>query len=130
MSKALRELLAQVEAGEASCIRSMAHKAFGGRPYTFPKGEALWAGNAYDGSLDAAKALHEALLPGWSVEDMSQNGRVAGHPWGIRLEKWDARVGGPVLSASAGWGYDNTPDSNPARAWLIAILKALIAEGE
>lgn len=107
MSKeALSELLAKVDAGEASCIRSMAHKAFGGRPYTFPKGDALRAGNAYDGSLDAAKELHEALLPGKSY---SIHNYVS-----------------PRAAVRVGMHTGSDPE--PARAWLCAILKALISQ--
>ena len=32
--------------------------------------------NAYHGSLDAAKALHDALLPGWRVEVFNLDGEV------------------------------------------------------
>ena len=65
-----------------------------------------WAIRAYHGSLDAAKALHDALLPGWwfaidgalaSVSDMNDDD-------------------GPFFNA--------TVKGNPARAWLLAILKA------
>ena len=61
---------------------------------------------AMDGSLDAAKALHDAVLPGWwfaidgalaSVSDMNDDD-------------------GPFFNV--------TVKGNPARAWLIAILKA------
>jgi len=67
---------------------------------------------AYRGSLDAAKALHDALLPGWV---------------------W---YGGYLDKVECGFVYDVVkmpfPDvmpfkgfsSDPARAWLIAILKA------
>ena len=61
---------------------------------------------AFNGSLDAAKALHEAVLPEQS----------------IRIEK---RVGGWVV-----W-LDNPfqgINDNPARAWLLAIISALIAQ--
>ena len=63
---------------------------------------------AYRGSLDAAKALHDALLPGWVFE-------VAVRP-----------LGGP---AAAVWRpkhkemFDAIANT-PARAWLLAILKA------
>ena len=70
---------------------------------------------AYNGSLDAAMALHEALFPRWM--------------WGRDTEGaiWVARdmyhvVHGPDFEAN----HENT-----ARAWLLAILEALIAqEGE
>lgn len=66
---------------------------------------------AYEGSLDAAKALHEALLPkhGYEVSGFADGGPFYASVWptGHRLEK-------QILQRSI----------NPARAWLIAILKA------
>ena len=69
--------------------------------------------NAYLGSLDAAKRLHDALLPGWrwgaGAGDKMQFAAV------LEPEK--------PLSATI-----NAESDNPARAWLLAILRAL--EGE
>lgn len=67
--------------------------------------------DAYHGSLDAAKALHDALLPNY--------GYGVG-PWGARVwlnsdePTWERPVRQEV-----------DLDFAPARAWLIAILKAL-----
>ena len=66
--------------------------------------------NAYHGSLDAAMALHEALLPGygWGVG-----------PWGARVwlysdrPEWDRPIRQEVEMAFY-----------PDRAWLLAILRA------
>lgn len=73
------------------------------------------AHSAYKGSLDAAKALHEALLPGWV--------------W--KLESYDgfslAWVGPPSEMLLR---EHETDINNPARAWLIAILKAYRAQQE
>jgi hypothetical protein len=94
--KALNALLAKVEAGEwdwmidwpdwdCMCVPPIGH-----------------CRRAYNGSLDAAKALHEEVLPGWNhivCRDYVYVGSFQGK------------------------------SDNPARAWLIAILKALIAEG-
>lgn len=70
--------------------------------------------SAFDGSLDAALALHEAVLPGWE--------------WGVTCNK--EQSGGPAAFV-AEWGdYQNgfeATNDTPARAWLIVILKALIA---
>lgn len=68
---------------------------------------------AYSGSLDAAKALHDALLPAWDV-DLE-----------IRLILSDATLYHPSGD------YDRITSGtheNPARAWLIAILRALEAQ--
>ena len=63
--------------------------------------------DAYRGSLDAAKALHEALLPG--------------HPAIIELEGI-----AQVSWFKGSWKElsDAEVEGNPSRAWLIAILKA------
>ena len=71
----------------------------------------LTAREAFEGSLDAAKALHEAVLPGWGYLVSSQQ-------W-IDVWRFDpASTGVPIRGIN----------TNPARAWLIAILKALIVE--
>ena len=76
-----------------------------------------WARQAHNGSLDAAKALHEALLPGW-VARPTVGGRAAGViVWHCTVEDWE---NGEEVHAN------NLPD--PARAWLLAILRAYDAE--
>jgi hypothetical protein len=65
---------------------------------------------AFHGSLDAAKALHEAVLP---VESKWQLTWADG--------SYDFAV------SHSGMVYGTYITDNPARAWLIAILKALIA---
>lgn len=56
------------------------------------------------GSLDAAKALHDALLPGWR--------------WRIEAQGvWVWRIKDDFTRAGCA--------KEPARAWLIAILRAL-----
>jgi hypothetical protein len=64
---------------------------------------------AFMGSLDAAKALHEAVLPDHSFL-VGINWAEVWIPFGSELHLFNV-------------GHDN-----PARAWLIAILKALIAQ--
>lgn len=66
---------------------------------------------AFHGSLDAAKALHDAVLPGWHGS-FSTDGFA-------RVAK-----GGRVLTVMESCHVD----CKPARAWLIAILVALIAK--
>lgn len=101
--EALKELLAKVEAGDLDypyCIVQHVHGV--------EMNESMWF--AYNGSLDAAKALHEAVLPGWlySIENEAT-----------------CVFTDDILNAELG-----RCDDNPARAWLIAILKALIAQEE
>ena len=62
---------------------------------------------ALKGSLDAAKALHDAVLPGWEWE-MG------------RLSTWVYEVGNEPYIGKA---------SNPAAAWVAAILRAKAQEG-
>lgn len=108
--EALKELLAKVEAGDARgkdfCIAPTCGW------YAESENKAY---RAYHGSLDAAKALHEAVLPGWE--------------YGVTLNHEQPK--GPCAYV-ARWGasevgYDAW-SANPARAWLIAILKALITQ--
>lgn len=74
--------------------------------------------DAYHGSLDAAKALYEALLPGWQknlhfTEFADGSGAVSiFSPLPDDAGKWDFA---PKFEAAG---------DNPARAWLLAILKA------
>ena len=58
---------------------------------------------AFDGYLDAAKELHEALLPGWQRQISESNAKVYERP----------------NIAFFGEAVDND-----ARAWLLAILNA------
>lgn len=78
-------------------------------------GPQLWqyASEAYDGSLDAAKLLHDALLPGWG---------------------WEAGENATFVSIAQVWksGRDKAhvaTSETPARAWLLCILRALEQEG-
>ena len=68
----------------------------------------LTARSAYNGSLDAAKALHDALLPGWWY--------VIDHRMCSVSDMFD----GPFFS-------QDTHDS-PTRAWLLAVLRAYRAK--
>jgi hypothetical protein len=70
-----------------------------------------FASRAYDGSLDAAKSLHDALLPGWAMIV----GNADGEP-------------GPFMAClrnPATETIEEGENANPARAWLLAILRAL-----
>lgn len=73
--------------------------------------DLLW--KSYHGSLDAAKALHEALLPGW-FPGMSQN---------VHSGQWFAWVQDKFT-----YHFKANHQDNPARAWLLAILRAYEAQ--
>jgi len=70
-----------------------------------------WFVQAYNGSLDAALRLHEALLPGWdySIDNVQR----------VKPFVYVVDDGGPEFHAEAG---------TPARAFLLAILRALQAQ--
>lgn len=75
--------------------------------------EANNALDAYKGSLDAAKALHDAMLPAmfWNMGHLD-------HP----SLGYVCTVADGHFADSPSWrGYA----MNPARAWLLAILRAL-----
>ena len=98
---ALRNLADKVEAGGYDNVT--AFEAFDG------KNQNLIA-DAFGGSLDAAKALHDAVLPN--------------SPLDIVLTGGYSRVSiysGPKAPFHA-------RNESVARAWLLAILKALIAQ--
>ena len=103
--EALNNLLAKVEAG-VDCTHSFAA--------VYPCGSYSFTMmvNPFSGSLDAAMALHEAVLPGWPYT-INENGAWTDSKRGLR------RI-----------GFKATSRDNPARAWLCAILKALIAQEE
>ena len=62
---------------------------------------------AFGGSLDAAKALHDAVLPGWGWETSHL----------LKAQVYHMECYSPIFGAQL---------NNPARAWLLAILAALI----
>ncbi|WP_174804394.1 hypothetical protein [Martelella limonii] len=110
---ALLELLKVIEGGED--IRRMIDLAAsvfppesGGGPCTFHKVHP-----AFHGSLDAAKALHETVLPDriWIISARDSSAYVASIPFGDEESH----------------EIETKCDGNPVRAWLTAILKALIA---
>lgn len=74
------------------------------------------------GSLDAAKALHEALLPGWkkvlNLNEFSDGSVVC-------------TMFGPIPEDAGKWEMAPTwaaRSDNPARAWILAILRAYEAQ--
>ena len=85
------------------------------RPMPFNVSEAACIIGAYHGSLDAAMALHEALLPGWD--------------WWINSKHYWDKDEGPLAVLKTGTpGIDLRTTAGkaptPARAWLLAILRA------
>ena len=107
---ALQELLAKVEARTATPFDPSFEFAFyhGARDMIT---KVKVADSAYHGDMNAALALHNAVLPDWrwNVNNELSSETADVNWWGMRGES------GRCLG-------------NPARAWLIAILKALIWE--
>lgn len=94
MTDALTRLADAVESGTATTM-GFEDAGFDG-----------WAELAYFGSLDAAKALHEAVLPGWEWHLGPSNAKI--YPYnGSPLKSWSGMA------------------DTPARAWLLAIIRAL-----
>ena len=104
--EALAELIAKVEAGDRTAsLRDTPLKGHG----------KLYEG-ALNGSLDAAKALHEAVLPGmfWNM----------GHLDNPSLGYVCTVAAGHFADSPSWRGFADTP----ARAWLLSILRALHAQ--
>ena len=66
---------------------------------------------AYCGSLDAAKAMHDAMLPGWDL-------LITTYEDGL----FEVSVSEPLVVKT----YDGLSEII-ARAWLIAIIRAVMA---
>lgn len=106
--EALKELEDKVEKGEwPVCAWSHLRTVF---PSSWNDVE-FQARNAYHGSLDAAKALHDSVLPGWRVTCIKSG--------------WEVGIQSLSDSSQTSASYMSTP----ARAWLLSIIRALI-EGE
>ena len=114
----LDELIAAVEAGSFDADTERKAPRFNAFADAFevalgmkPSYADGWG--AYRGSLDAALRLHEALLPGWIWNVVESETTV-----------WPGYPGDPKDH------QDGYCEGNPARAWLLAILRAVKARGE
>jgi hypothetical protein len=94
---ALMHLLAKAEAGSSIWPAELGGTGLSDRPF----------GDAYNGSMDAARELHEAVLP-------SHRARI---DVGKKYRAWVITPDNKKFDAYA---------DSPARAWLIAIIQALI----
>ena len=76
---------------------------------------------AYNGSLDAAHSLHKAVFNGLNQYSIITD------PTCIKVSVcwWPKGLSQDAEYYGEGWH-----DGSPARAWLIAIIKALIAEAK
>lgn len=87
-----------------------------GGAYRLFKDGWLHVFDAYHGSLDAAKALHDALLPGWT-RDVDATAPECGIT--VTLHKVTSFSDSEVISADM---------PCEARSWILAILKAYRAQ--
>lgn len=114
--EALDSLLEKVKAGDDAFPDGWGWREFnvfgGCHEYSL----ASKARMAFNGSLDAAKALHEAVLPGWDCT--------------LSIGASHASLSEPIgRDPTRGWypGPEAEADT-PARAWLIAVLEGLKAK--
>jgi hypothetical protein len=117
---AIRELIEAVEAGAWDALPHYGPEVWQPVEAVFGEGNSEPVFLAYGSSLDAARALHEAVLPGWRVQTLHQF--ESGH--------WHAAIYEPKGDDWPKWtSYPACEAVNeaPARAWLLAILKALAA---
>ena len=119
--EALSALIAEVEAGELPdrFLIYAAFPEFSKHMSSWPVVALIyWIMDPDDiRAMGAAKALHEAVLPGWTMDQMNQwheDGTPRG--WAVHLLRHKP------LPKKREQGSDL---DNPARAWLLAILKAL-----
>ncbi len=109
---ALDDLIAAVEAPDTNWYHfpELCENAFGECART----ESIRS--AYMGSLDAGLGLHEALLPGTSQYSIVTDPTCLC----VKVAWWPKGLCGGVEIQGEGWD-----EGNPARAWLLAILRAL-----
>jgi hypothetical protein len=115
---ALRKLIKAVEAGnlpEAVFHGSSAIRGHWAYTTGLDNDQRRMVFRAYNGSLDAAKALHEALVPDRSWEIW----RTMEH-----LHDGTSR---PTFGVNVP-GMNTVYAADPARAWLLALLKAVEAQ--
>lgn len=106
-----------IEAVEAGSVRNGVPglKAFEDMARAFldlPSSNAAF--RACHGSLDAALALHESLLPGWHWQHGFAVGGHGSHAATVWLPHME----------DAQWKVHFAVSETPARAWLLAILRA------
>jgi hypothetical protein len=121
----LLELADRVEAGECcASIHNIPEKgSLPGDIKNATGGQSLIVHHALKGSLDAAKALHEAVLPGWEwfISTTIELTDAGGERWSEVFVRY--------FDGDPNEGYKGTAN-NPAAAWVAAILRAKAQEKE
>ena len=116
MTEALDKLIAAVEAGDLTVDGAPAlSMEMSGIVYA-ALGDDLWATcvDAFDGSLDSAVALKDALLPGWMMQI---------------IDTYDGEVMVNLKQKCTQYTIDSTFGPSPARALLLATLRAVKEHG-
>jgi len=118
MSIKFEELAKRVEAGELT--KWHLKDAFG-LPNTADN--TMMVSCALNGSLDAAKSLHEAVLPDWDADISKQQ---IGHwstyaGWSVEISNWGKD---DILGQASAFAKE------PGTAWVAAILRAKGSEDE
>lgn len=112
MGEAMDKLIAAVEAGDLTVDGAPALSIeMSGIVYA-ALGDDLWADcvDAFDGSLDSAVALKDALLPGWMMQI---------------IDTYDGEVMVNLKQKCTQHTIDNTFGPSAARALLLATLRAV-----
>jgi hypothetical protein len=113
--EALQDLLAKIEAGGVIEYLDTLTMVRSWRSPLAYSNITEYIEGACNGSLDAAKSLHDAVLPDWA--------------WSTAIDAHNERWF--VVGDNVDYETDEIYHIIPSRAWLIAIIKALIAqEGE
>ncbi len=105
----LDKLIAAVEAGEGPGNHALTLDTLD---------QVKWCVDAWRGSLDAALHLHGALLPGWDWDVVRDGERFSAEVW----TDGDSETGNGYRPSVSAFGPE------PARAWLLAILRAVKAQ--
>ena len=111
---AIRELIEAVERGEFPHCEDEALRVLFPYPEPDECDFGLTAAAAFDGSVDAAISLKEAVLPGHKLFDLHE---FDDGDWSAEIER-----------LSDGTGFTGCVNGNPGRALLLAILRAMEAQ--
>ena len=109
--EALAKLITAVEANSLATVSAEhIYVAFGAHLQ-----RRFW--ECWNGSLDAVKALHEAVLPDFIAYPEAGGASVGVRVWSCTVESW-----------IEGQEYHGSNQPEPSRAWLLSILRALHAQ--
>lgn len=124
MTDHIQALIDKVKGGSSRLVvEAYAEEAFPPDRAAYNAGDTCTlhiVGKAYKGSLDAARDLHDSLLPENKTVEITDLGN--GDGWSAKIN-WEHMEWKPTFTAVGPFGFSGISD-DPARAWLLAILKA------